>query len=344
MGGYNMKNKNILILLTAAAICLGAVSCSAGNPQEATRTTTQVTTQETEAPTTTTTEATTTTTTTAATTSTTETTEETDPSADWDINNELSEPVIKDVSETVKDLTFVRNGKNIAGRLYLPEGDGPFPVVVFSCGLLEPFQDYESRAERFAKNGYAAVLFDFTMNIDGSYEKYITVHEDKWFEFTNPVDEERVNGQFFRQGVEELYAVIDSLGYLPKVDTENIYLGGHSMGGQIASYTGSVRQDEIKGLILVEPTIAFDEDLLVSQDPYIRVELHYKLSFCKLNTLIYIGTHDGYGDMPDSFDDVLKLMKSGELVTIDGADHSFAGKDGDKMVDDACEHIKTWNK
>ena len=261
---------------------------------------------------------------------------------EWDIKSEISEPVINDLTETEKVVTFVRDGKKIDGRLYLPEGEGPFPVVIFSCGLLEPYTDYISRAKRFAQNGYAVVLYDFTQNVDGTFLSKITVQDDKFFEFETQAKADEAQGSFFHDGAKELYAVMDSLSYLPKVDTKSVYLAGHSVGGEIASYVGTIRQDEIKGMFLVEPAIAYEEHLYVQADPLVIVNTHEVIAGCKAHTLIYVGTHDGYGDNPRVYDKALELMSASELVIIDGADHSFIGEYGDKMVDDACERAKNW--
>ena len=56
-----------------------------------------------------------------------------------------------------------------------------------------------------------------------------------------------------------------------------------------------------------------------------------------------MGTHDGFGDDPNAFDSALKELPSGKLVIIDGADHFFKGEYGQKMVEDACKQMKSWN-
>lgn len=60
------------------------------------------------------------------------------------------------------DVTFDSSGETCAAWLYVPEGDGPHPVVVMGHGLgavrdmgLAPY------AERFRDAGYAALVFDY---------------------------------------------------------------------------------------------------------------------------------------------------------------------------------------
>ena len=238
-----------------------------------------------------------------------------------------AEPVITDVSDTEKEITFYRDDMEIEGKLYLPEGDGPFPVIVLCCGLQQPYTDYEPDAQGFADNGYAAVVFSFIDYSDPNGEQ--------------PTD----NSKVFLSESRDLYAVLDSLDSLPGVDTENVYLWGHSFGGFVAAFAGCDRELDLKGMLLVEPTIVVGEELLITyEDGFSETLCIYDLlDDCNLNTVIYMGTHDGYGEDPTSFDQVLEVLPSGELVIVEGADHFFEGEYGEMMVEDACEKIASWN-
>ena len=99
------------------------------------------------------------------------------------------------------------------------------------------------------------------------------------------------------------------------------------------------------GLILVEPAIIYGEELAVTyEDGFTEtLRIYSLLKTCELDTVIYMGTHDGFGDDPTSFDHVLEVMPSAELVIIDGADHFFEGEYGQQMVEDACEKITSWS-
>ena len=248
-------------------------------------------------------------------------------SVDGEIVYTTAEPLVTDVSDKARKLTFYRDDTELDGMLYLPEGDGPFPVIVLCCGISQPYTDYEAKAQSFAENGYAAVVFDFGSNVDGS------ISENGAFD----------HGEVLLSQVKDLYAVMDNLDALPGVDTSAVYLWGHSYGGFVAAYAGSMRSDEISGLILVEPSIAMNEYLVMQEEPLISVNIYEMLGNIDIDTVIYMGTHDGYGDDPTSFDQVLEVLPSGELVIIEGADHFFEGEYGEMMVEDACEKIASWN-
>ena len=136
---------------------------------------------------------------------------------------------------------------------------------------------------------------------------------------------------------------MDELRSVPDVDLGEVYLWGHQGVGYIAAYTGINRISEIKGLLMAEPTINTDEHVVMQDSPEISVNIFNMLKKIKVHTVIYIGTHDGFGDNPGAFDKVLNTLPSGRLVTIDGSDHFFNGAYGQKMVEDACKQMNSWN-
>jgi len=61
-----------------------------------------------------------------------------------------------------QDVEFLSGGEVVRGHLYLPEGDGPFPLVVMAggwCYVKELVQPYYAQA--FVDAGCAAVVFDY---------------------------------------------------------------------------------------------------------------------------------------------------------------------------------------
>ena len=252
----------------------------------------------------------------------TQTTTASKASVDGKIEYKTSEPSVTDVSDASKKVAFYRDGNELEGKLYLPKGKGPFPVVILACGLAQPYTDYEDKAKAFADNGYAAVVFSFYGNTEGKAS---------------------ANGATMLSQVKDLYAVMDSIGFLPSLNKERVYLWGHSFGGRVVAYVASRRVSEIKGLLLVEPTINDDEHVILQDSPEISVNIFNMLKKIRVHTVIYMGTHDGFGDNPGAFDKVLNTLPSGRLVTIDGSDHFFNDKYGQKMVEDACKQMRSWD-
>lgn len=60
---------------------------------------------------------------------------------------------ITDVSDTEKEIYVYSGELKLYGKLFLPEGEGPFPVVVLSGGAGMPFSQYKDIAKKLADNG-----------------------------------------------------------------------------------------------------------------------------------------------------------------------------------------------
>jgi dienelactone hydrolase len=120
-------------------------------------------------------------------------------------------------------VTFPGPGIELAGRLYRPDGPGPFPAFVLMHGCSgmwradgrEPTPAYVAWAEHWRKRGYLAVLVD-SFGPRGQKEictqrgRAITPHQDR------PRD---------------AYAALAWLAARPDVDPARIHLQGWSNGG-----------------------------------------------------------------------------------------------------------------
>ncbi|OGY45399.1 MAG: hypothetical protein A2744_04310 [Candidatus Buchananbacteria bacterium RIFCSPHIGHO2_01_FULL_44_11] len=107
-------------------------------------------------------------------------------------------------------------GRKIVGLIDLPKNQGRSPVVVICHGFTGYKEEIhlKSLAQTLAKNGIAAMRFDFT-NERGESDGTI----------------EDIN---FSQELADLKSVIDFISYQGFIDPARIGLAGHSMGGQVA--------------------------------------------------------------------------------------------------------------
>lgn len=140
----------------------------------------------------------------------------------------------------------------------------------------------------------------------------------------------------FLSEIADLNAVLDNLGELSNVDTDSIYLWGHSFGGLTSTYVGIQRSDEIKAIIGVEPTLPVAEKMVLDTEPKATLRIYSLMKDMKIPMLIFTGTHDGFGETPDAFNDALAASDKVELKIIDGADHFFEGEAETEMVKFAC--------
>jgi dienelactone hydrolase len=133
------------------------------------------------------------------------------------------------------------SGDELEAWLYLPEGDGPHPVVVMAHGIgaikaggLAPF------AERFCREGFAAIVFDYRqfggstgqpreeLSFPRQLEDYSTVIG--WAAMHPDIDAHRI----FAWGTS--FAVCISLSLPPRIPDSPVRLG------RFHSLTGSLRQ------------------------------------------------------------------------------------------------------
>lgn len=131
-----------------------------------------------------------------------------------------------------------KRGQNIYGNAYLPDGEGPFPLVVFSHGFGYTVSFIE--ADRLASAG-------------------IAVYE---FEFCSGSPRSRSDGKTYEMSVmteaTDLEGVLDCMMRQPFVDNDKIYLSGGSQGGYVSIVVGDRRQSDIQGMILCCPALVID--------------------------------------------------------------------------------------
>ena len=71
-------------------------------------------------------------------------------------------------SSAIREFTVEHDGSRVYGKIAFPEGEGPWPVVVFSHGL-SACRVYDSGMERpFVERGLAFAAFDFCSGVPGS--------------------------------------------------------------------------------------------------------------------------------------------------------------------------------
>ena len=113
------------------------------------------------------------------------------------------------------DITINRNGLLLNGKIYLPEGTGKFPTVIFLKGFYETEDDYLGIRESLSEGGFTTLTFQYSGTDKSQGE----------FSFKNTQKDIQAAFEFIRQS-----ANIDKY----KIDTTNIHLGGLSYGGGMA--------------------------------------------------------------------------------------------------------------
>jgi len=143
---------------------------------------------------------------------------------------------IPNLEQTMDGVTFrcsyfQSGGETAAAYLALPEGEGPFPVVVYAPGLKTMAMDSSGYAVALAKKGYAALLIEEpTVNFTG---------------FDAPTD----IAAFILYATQERRA-LDLLETLPEIDAKRIGFFGWSNGAFLGSLLAGL-EDRIKAYVFL---------------------------------------------------------------------------------------------
>ncbi len=227
---------------------------------------------------------------------------------------------------TVWALTAERDGETVSGKLFVPEGEGPFPAVVCCHGFGGSGDNLSVFAQAFAGNEVAACVFDF---VGGSVGPYGDADMTQMSVLTEAAD---------------LFAVIDRLREDPRLDRDRIFLLGHSQGGFVATYAAGERPEEIAGLFLLCPAYVIrDKCEVLAPDPehipetmtlwgarigsvYVRDALSFDIADSMRAypgpVLLFHGTADGTVPIAYS-EDAAKIFPHAELIVYEGEGHGL---------------------
>lgn len=237
---------------------------------------------------------------------------------------------------------FFRDGKRIAGELYLP--DLPFsPLVIISHGFGGNGDHSKPYAQFFAENDIAAYVFDF---IGGGED----IKSDGKMTEMSVLTEER-----------DLGIVLDGLKENSRIDKENIFLLGRSQGGYVSSLVASERNEEIKGMVLLYPAYVIQDDVIertnngkhfeplstflghTVSEIYDRdafsIDIYARMKKYTGEVLIIHGTDDQ--TVPIAYScEAIETFPHARMETIEGAGHGLVGKDSDKAMRLSLDFIK----
>jgi len=137
-------------------------------------------------------------------------------------------------------ITYFSNGLKISGIMNIPKGEGPFPLVVLNHGYIAPSVYTNGRGlkreqDYLARQGFSVIHPDY-----------------RGFAFSDPSPDERMiydaSLEYSMDSANAILAVRDA--DLPQVDSENVGMLGHSLGGGIALNIAVAHPDLVDALIL----------------------------------------------------------------------------------------------
>ena len=142
----------------------------------------------------------------------------------------------------MQTIKIPHHGRQIDGSIYRPEGDGHFPIVIFSHGFNGHQSDFGHITELLSMNGIGSVCFNFcgggTRDTSGFPTTKMSLVTEK----------------------EDLFAVLDEVRSWGWVDSNRIYLFGASQGGMVSALVAEERAEQIKAMMLLYPAFCIADD------------------------------------------------------------------------------------
>lgn len=128
----------------------------------------------------------------------------------------IRETLVENESYTIYYIDYPSDGLTITGVMYVPAGEGPFPVIVMNHGYFNRADFYSGdgtdRASEFlVQRGYIAVSPDYRSWGDSD-----------------------IGHSFFYSGLAiDVINLLNAVPSIPQADPERIGMWGHSMGGGV---------------------------------------------------------------------------------------------------------------
>lgn len=152
---------------------------------------------------------------------------------------EIEETLTSQNGYTGYIFSYPSDGLKIYGRMNIPEGNGPFPVIILNHGYFNqssfsPGDGTQTMADILVRNGYLTLAPDYR----------------GFGKSENDVDGSRGHNPNYAIDVLNLLASVPNF---QKADNKRIGMWGHSMGGEVSLRTVEAT-DKIKAVVLWAPT------------------------------------------------------------------------------------------
>ncbi len=237
-----------------------------------------------------------------------------------------TENLIEDISATEKKFTCYVDGQRVGGRLYLPEGEGPFPTVVMIAGGGENYYLITDEAMKLVEAGNAVITPDCR-----GHAMVSSVSDGNFSEMTPS------------KSVKDIMAVIDFISEGNLVDMDNIFIWGFSIGGYTATKAAIENPDIFKSLVVYDASYQMPEKVrelypegteipeAANKQEYgkpfyeemIATDIIEEMKIYNGNVLIMAGTADKDEYYIDLYTRASKAFPNAELIFLENAEHDY---------------------
>lgn len=169
-------------------------------------------------------------------------------------------PEYVDTSLFTEHSFTLQSGKyTLPGKLCVPKGKGPFPLVILSHGSgpngmdekMGPNRIFRDLAYGLASQGIAVYRFHKRTYVYG-------------LESAENSDELTVKEEY----LDDLYAAIDTLRSFPRIDSTRLFLMGHSLGALLAPRV-ALGSGKLRGIIMAAAPVQPLDSLILYQMEYL---------------------------------------------------------------------------
>ena len=170
----------------------------------------------------------------------------------------------------------IPNGSNtIYGKMYRPDVDGTYPVIIMCHGFNGIADDFSNESKYYARNGYIAYAFDFC---GGSTRTRSTgLKTTEMTIFTEKSD---------------LLAVYDYFEKMSGVDKNRIYIMGGSQGGLVAALAAEELKDRARAMALYFPAFSIPDNWRRTYPDVNKIPETVNLMGMNLGKNFFVSMHD----------------------------------------------------
>ncbi|MGB9810569.1 MAG: DUF3887 domain-containing protein [Dictyoglomus turgidum] len=168
-------------------------------------------------------------------------------------------PSYVDVNSFVEKDIKIGKEFSLPGKLVIPKGKGPFPVVILVHGsgpndmdeTIGPNKPFRDIAWGLGTLGIATLRYD----------KRTKIYPEKFSEYKDGFT-------VWEEVIEDVLFVIEFLKTQEEIDSNKIFILGHSLGGMLAPRIATYTKDVTGLIIMAGPTRSL-EDLILAQTEYL---------------------------------------------------------------------------
>jgi len=246
---------------------------------------------------------------------------------------------------TTKEIILKNNNKAIYGVAFIPKRImKAFPTVIFSHAFNDTHESGFRYAKYLAEYGIATYCFDFC---GGST---VCKSDGKTIDMS-PLTQ-----------VNDLNCVVDQMKEMNFVDSNQLFLMGVSQGGFVSAVTASMRNQEIRGLILLSPAFELRQKVLEMFDSPDNSSKSNELMGMPLGTIYLkdLWNYNIYDHISDYTNDVLifhgdldeeapikyskkavEIYNLANIKVFNDEGHHFSSTNKDKIAKEVLEFIQS---